>query len=325
MNTDSTSFYTILGLNKGASAAEIKKAYKKQALKYHPDRNRGAKKNAAEAKFKEINAAYEILSDSKKKQLYDQYGQDVAEGRAGNVPEEGMGGMGGGMGGMGAGMGGMPAGFSFGSQSFHYGAHQFRDPHDVFASVFGGSGGGLEDLFEHMGGMGSQPSMGGGIGSTRHTHSPPRARGLAKRKLELTLDELCNGCVKKLRVSGQAEPEILTIKVKPGWKPGTKITFDLKAGGQIQFEVAQKTHKYLTREGNDLKWKCSLSAGQAKKGVKLTLGTPLKDEKVKLCTTGKCIRNGSEMTVSGKGMPIKGDMTNRGDLIVEFRVTSAAA
>merc|ERR1712137_1093469 len=89
MDNDNTAYYTVLGLSKGddPSAADVKKAYKKMALKYHPDRNKGAKKEKAEQKFKE---------------LYDRYGKDVAEGKAGAVPDGGPGGQ------------GMPAGFSFG-------------------------------------------------------------------------------------------------------------------------------------------------------------------------------------------------------------------
>merc|ERR1712137_170163 len=337
MDNDNTAYYTVLGLSKGddPSAADVKKAYKKMALKYHPDRNKGAKKEKAEQKFKEINAAYEILSDPKKKELYDRYGKDVAEGKAGAVPDGGPGGQ------------GMPAGFSFGmpggrrmpgGATFHFssggmggmsgmgGSHEFRDPHDVFASVFGGSGG-LEDLFMGGGMGGGIDSMGGGRGGMSGM-GPRRAapKGISKRALELTLDELANGCTKKLKISHtDASPEILTIHVRPGWKPGTKITFDLKAGGQVQFTVAQKPHKFLQRDGDDLKWRCNLTQAQAKKGVKLTLNTPLGNEKVKLSTEGKNIHDGSEITVSGKGMPIKGDLTNRGDLVVQLRVTSAAA
>jgi len=70
----SKSYYEILGVNKDASAEAIKKAYRKQAMKYHPDRNQGD--NAAEAKFKEAAEAYEVLSDLQKRQIYDAYGKE---------------------------------------------------------------------------------------------------------------------------------------------------------------------------------------------------------------------------------------------------------
>ena len=66
-------YYDILGISKGASAAELKKAYRKQALEWHPDKHKD-NKEAAERRFKEINEAYQILSDSQKRQAYDQFG-----------------------------------------------------------------------------------------------------------------------------------------------------------------------------------------------------------------------------------------------------------
>merc|ERR1712241_749468 len=111
-------YYKILGVARGASEEEIKKAYRKLALKYHPDKNQTT---GAEEKFKEIGEAYDVLSDSKKKQIYDQYG------------EEGLkGGLGGSAGGGGSGM----PNFDFG-QSSHYSYH--GDPRATFSQFFGGS------------------------------------------------------------------------------------------------------------------------------------------------------------------------------------------
>ena len=113
-------FYKVLGVEKTASAQEIKKAYRKLALKYHPDHNPGDK--AAEEKFKQVSEAYEILSDEEKRAKYDQFGHAAFQ----------QGGMGGGA----AGYGG------------------FQDPYDIFRQVFGGGGGGaFYDFFGGMGGM----------------------------------------------------------------------------------------------------------------------------------------------------------------------------
>ena len=108
-------YYEVLGVQKGAGEEEIKKAYKKMARKYHPDLNPGDKD--AEEKFKEVNEAYEVLSDSEKKARYDQFGF------AGVDPNFGAG-----AGGWGGGAGG--AGFDFG------------DLGDIFGSFFGGGFGG---------------------------------------------------------------------------------------------------------------------------------------------------------------------------------------
>ncbi|KAI2514001.1 DnaJ C terminal domain-containing protein [Fragilaria crotonensis] len=118
-------FYDVLGVSKGADKAEIKKAYFKQAKQFHPDTNGGDEK-AAE-KFKEASEAYEILSDSKKRELYDQFGH------AGVDPNAGFG------------DGGNPfGGFDFGDGSFHFstggpGQHDI-DPEELFEAFFGGGG-----------------------------------------------------------------------------------------------------------------------------------------------------------------------------------------
>lgn len=111
-------YYELLGVSRGASADEIKKAYRKLAVKYHPDKNPGDK--AAEEKFKEISEAYEVLKDDKKKAMYDQYGHAAFSGGAGMA-------------------GGRQGGF--------------QDPFDLFREVFGGGGGG--GIFDSFFGGGS--------------------------------------------------------------------------------------------------------------------------------------------------------------------------
>ena len=109
-------YYEVLGVQKGASEDEIKKAYRKMAKKYHPDLNPGDKE--AETKFKEVNEAYEILSDSDKKARYDQFGH------AGVDPN------------FGAGQGGYGAG---GFGGFDFGGADFSDIFgDIFGDLFGG-------------------------------------------------------------------------------------------------------------------------------------------------------------------------------------------
>lgn len=127
--TTKNDFYDILGINKSASAAEIKSAYRKKALEWHPDRHKGSDKEEAERKFKEINEAYQVLSDSSKKSAYDQYGHDAF------AP-----------GGRGAGQnpfaGGQSGPFTYtystsGGQN-PFGNMDFGDPFDIFESFFGG-------------------------------------------------------------------------------------------------------------------------------------------------------------------------------------------
>ena len=131
-------YYEVLGVNKTASAAEIKSAYRKLALKFHPDRN---KESGAEDKFKEINEAYQILSDPKKKQTYDQFGHAAFD------PSSGMGGGQGPFGGFGGQAGGP---FTWSYQSSGDGANfDFGDPFEIFEQFFGGGFGGQRKRRPH--------------------------------------------------------------------------------------------------------------------------------------------------------------------------------
>ena len=112
-------YYEILGVSKSASADEIKKAYRKLAVKYHPDKNPG--NQAAEEKFKEISKAYEVLSDSGKRAQYDQFGPDLFEKAGGGA----------------SGFGRRPGAGGNGFGGFG----GFSDPRDIFSQVFGNAGG----------------------------------------------------------------------------------------------------------------------------------------------------------------------------------------
>lgn len=124
-------YYDVLGVKKGATAAELKSAYRKKALEFHPDKN---KSPDAEAKFKEVNEAYEVLSDAQKRQTYDQFGHAAFD------PSAGMGGFGGfgGAGGASTGRAG-PFTYTYTSGSNPFASGDFSDPFEIFESFFGGA------------------------------------------------------------------------------------------------------------------------------------------------------------------------------------------
>src|SRR5690242_20290438 len=131
-------YYSLLGVSKSATAQEIKTAYRKLALQYHPDRNKGDK--AAEEKFKEVTKAYEVLGDAQKRQTYDQFGAAAFE-----QGGPGAGGPFGGFGGpFGGGQGGQYGPFTYtystnGGQGGGFDFGGFSDPFDIFEQFFGGA------------------------------------------------------------------------------------------------------------------------------------------------------------------------------------------
>lgn len=273
-------YYKILGISKGASDDDIKKAYRKLALKYHPDKNKAP---GAEEKFKEVAEAYEVLSDKKKRDIYDAYG------------EEGLkGGVSGGSG------GGNPGNFSY---TYH------GDPRATFAQFFGNASP-FQAFFEFSGGnrmfglhdddmdvddpfasLGVGPRASGPGGAFRsHSfnfhNSPNRSKDKMQdppieHDLYVSLDDITMGCTKKMKISRKVlqpdlttkkEDKVLTINVKPGWKAGTKITFQRegdqgrnKIPADIVFIIRDKPHPLFKREGSDIRTTVKISLKQVSK------------------------------------------------------------
>ncbi len=170
-------YYNLLGVSRSASQDEIKKAYRKSALKYHPDKNPGDA--AAEKKFKEISEAYEVLSDDKKKQIYDQYGPDALRG--------GMGGGPGGMGGMG--------GFSSADEALR-----------TFMNAFGGGGGGGSIFDSFFGDSGEASAVQQGASKKMNlTISFEEAIAGIEKEASITNYAMCEKC----DGSGAASPSAL--------------------------------------------------------------------------------------------------------------------
>ncbi|KZV22078.1 dnaJsubfamily B member 1-like [Dorcoceras hygrometricum] len=181
-------------VDRSANDDELKKAYRKLAMKWHPDKNPNNKKEA-EAKFKQISEAYDVLSDPNKRAVYDQYGE---EGLKGQVPPPGAGGFPGGM------DGGGPAGFRFNP----------RRAEDIFSEIFGFSSpfGGMGDMGgSRVGGSGFPSNMfredlfstfrGASAGGEGSSAGVPRKAAAIERMLPCSLEDLYKGTTKKMKIS----------------------------------------------------------------------------------------------------------------------------
>jgi DnaJ-class molecular chaperone len=259
--------YQTLGLDPKhkPTAEEIKKAYKKKALQWHPDRNRKNPK-LAESKFKDINEAYEILSNPEKRQMYDLYG---STGPPKQSPFHFT-------------NSSSPSGFTF-----------------SFPKRYG-----TPDITSFF-----QPQM-------NPTPQP------IIYPIYLSLEELSNPTSKQYKISlDNGQQRIITIPIKPGWKSGTKITHTI-SHHQVQFVVYEKSHPYFKRINNNLQWICSLQPKQARQGVKLTIDTPILNEKVHIDTRDHCpqeIEHLSHIIIPDKGMPIQNTI-KRGHLLIQFKI-----
>lgn len=329
-------FYKILGISKGASDDEIKKAYRKLALKYHPDKN---KSPAAEERFKEIAEAYEVLSDKKKRDIYDQYGEDGLRG-------------------------GMPgaAGAENGGNNFSYTFH--GDPRATFAQFFGSSNpfgmffgadpqqmfdsnnifANLDDdndVFQQMSQGMRRPGPGGAFRSQSfNVNSSPNRKGRSQdppieHDLYVSLEDVNQGCTKKMKISRMAmqpdgvarkEEKVLNITVKPGWKAGTKITFQRegdqmpgKIPADIIFIIRDKPHGTFKREGSDIRYAAKVRLVEALCGTVVRVPT-LNGESITLDTNGEVIKPNTVKRIQGKGLPFPKEPSRKGDLLVAFDI-----
>ena len=341
-------YYEVLGVDKSADQDAIKKAYRKLAVKYHPDRNPGDKE--AEEKFREATEAYEVLSDDKKRPMYDQYGF--------------------------AGVDGMDQG----------GAGQYSHAFHDFSDLFGGAGGGFSDIFDSIfgGGFG-----GGGRSSGRHSSGPaagaslrydlniqfkdavygtsadihfkhnepceachgtggaagassktcPTCNGMGQVRQGngfFTIQQTCPKCGGKgtvidkpctsCRGSGvQEKAKAMSLKIPAGVDNGKRIVIrgmgdageNGGPAGDLVVVLHVESHPYFERDGNDLYCAVPITFAQAALGCEVTI-TSLDSKKVTIkvpdgTSSGKLLR------IKGEGVPISGS-SRKGDLYVKIMV-----
>ena len=274
-------YYKILGVERKASADEIRKAYRKLALKYHPDRNPGDK--TAEERFKDLNEAYQVLSDEQKRARYDQLGSAYSnwQGR------------------------GAPGNFDWGQWTGRGTTVNMDDLNDLF----GGAGGidSFSDFFRSIFG-----GMGGASSSTSGRARP--ATGY-QQSVTISLDEAFHGTTRQL----QTESRRMEVKIPPGVKTGSKVRV-ANAGPQgtdLYLIIEVTPDPRFERDGNDLKTIATVDAFTAILGGEAEVETMA--GKVKLSIPAGT-QPEQVFRLAGRGMPHVKNRNEKGDLYVRLKV-----
>lgn len=294
----SEDYYKILGLDKSAGAEEIKKAYRKLALKYHPDRNPNNK--AAEEKFKQVSEAYAVLSDSEKRQQYDQFGsaeqfrqrysqEDIFRNFDLNDILRGF-------------------GFSFGDAGGRGRVYTGGGRRRTFRQADG-------DPFADLFGRGGAP-YGGPV---------PQAGQDLEYNLSITLEESVFGAEKKLSLQKEDRTEEISFRIPPGIANGKKLRLSGKGGagsgggppGDLYMNIQILPHPVFARDGNDLYIEKSVRFSQAALGT--VLDVPTLDGGTKRIKIPPGTQNQTKIRMKGYGAPgLKG--AAKGDQYVKISI-----
>ncbi len=281
--------YAILGVSKDADPETIKKTYRKLAGKLHPDKNPG--NNAAEARFKQVNHAYEILSDPKKRSLYDEFGEEGL--REGFDPEK------------------MRA---YRDWSSRQGAGRGQRLDDATPPN-------LEDLFGNSSGGSFGDLFGDLMGRGRRSRGPTKGPDLES---EITIDfaSSIRGATLQLRPQGGLGTEV-TVRIPPGASEGSRLRIPGQGGpsssggqrGDLVLTVHVTPHAYFRREGDDLHLDLPITIAEAYHGAKIRV--PTLEGMVTLKVPERA-QSGQTVRLRGKGVARKGQTL--GDLYVRFLV-----
>jgi curved DNA-binding protein len=299
-------YYKTLGVSKSAEEKEIKKAYRKLARQYHPDVN--PDDASAESRFKEINEAYEVLSDADKRKMYDQFGSQWQQyQRAGGSPND----------------------FWQQWQAQRGGPRtQSRTvSQEDIEQMFGGSGG-FSDFFESLfGGRGNQAGGFdyGGFTSRQQANPRPRRGQDVEHPIQITLEEAFQGATRQLQWE---DGRTLTAKIPRGVKTGSRIRLSGQGGsgaagaGHLFLKVELLPHPTFQREDDDLKLAVVVDLYTAVLGGRVEVATI--DRTVQL-TIPPETANGKVFRLRGLGMPRLKKPDERGDLFATVDVTLPTA
>lgn len=286
-------YYTTLGTQKNSSPSEIKKAYRKLALKYHPDKNKGDTK--AEERFKEISEAYAVLSDPEKKKQYDLYGSTNFHQRY--------------------------------SQEDIFRGFDLNDILRQFGVGGSGHGGNFRSS---MGGNGrfnsffSQGNGGGGCGGGGCQPAPEKGQDMTYQ-INVTLDEVLNGADRTITLRKNGASHNVSVKIPKGIEEGKKLRLQGKGGisknggppGDLYLKVEIAANDKFSRSGDDLIVQKLISFSEACFGTKMEVET-LEGKKFIVKVAPGTVHD-SRLRIRGYGLPV-GPLGERGDLYVRIGV-----
>lgn len=284
-------YYQILGVSKTASQDEIKKAYRKLARKYHPDRNKGDK--AAEEKFKEINEAYEVLGNPENRKKYDEVGMywrqyDEYKKAQEQARQAGFGGFSG-----------------FGGSGFGGGGSYFYE----------GDLGDLEDIFNMFGG-----GFGGFTGSRARANVPRKGHDY-KAEMTLSFDEVVNGATRIIDLGDKK----IRVRIKPGAYDGQVIKIPGKGApginggpaGDLYITIHTMGDPRFVRKGSDLYTTVNIDDITAVLGGKAMVDSPAGKIQMSIPPGTSC---GKTLRIRGKGLPVYGHEGQFGDLYATVKI-----
>jgi curved DNA-binding protein len=290
-------YYQLLGVGRDASPDELKKAYRKLALKYHPDKAKGDKK-VAEEKFKQISEAYAVLSNPEKRKEYDQFGSQVFRQK-------------------------------FSQEDIFKGAN-FNDMFDLglseglFSRLFGGLGGG-----RGRGGRTRVYQFGGGGPQGFGGQAPPRQGEDLQVEMPITLHEMAFGTEKVVALPTNGQVDKINVKIPPGALPGKRLRVSGKGRpgplggppGDLYVKLKELEHPVFKREGSDLYVDRHIKFTEAILGTKVTV--PTLDGKTMSLKVPPGTQSHTKMRLKNYGLPQANSKT-RGDQFVRIIVDTPA-